>query len=89
MPISGNPKKIAVDVAQGYQSFTHSSLRQYNSNDLKVLLFNLNVVLREIRGKKVPLEDIEGLKDKNNRLRRLNQAVQLIQSFANLRGFKI
>jgi len=89
MPISGNPKKIAVDVAQGYQSLTHSSLRQYNSDDLKVLLFNLNLVLREVRGRQVPLEDIEGLKDKNNRLRRLNQAVQLIQSFANLRGIKI
>ena len=89
MPISGNPKKIAVDIAQGYQSFTHSSLRQYNSDDLKGLLFNLNMVLREIRGKQVPLEEIEGLKDKNNKLRRLNQAVQLIQSFAHLRGLKI
>jgi hypothetical protein len=89
MPISGNPKKMAVDVAQGYQSFTHGSLRQYNTDDLKVLLFNLNLVLREIRAKQVALDDIDGLKEKNTKIRRLNHAVQIIQSFANLRGVKI
>ncbi len=89
MPIAGNPKKLAQDVANGFQQFSQGSLRQYTAEDLKVIIFNLNFVLREIRGKQIPLEDIEALKDKNNRIRRINQAVNIIQSFANLKNIKI
>ena len=89
MPIAGNPKKLAFDVAQGYQQFTQATLRQYNAEDLKVILFNLNLALREIRAKQISLEDIEALKDKNNKLRRINQAVNMIQSYTALRGIKI
>jgi hypothetical protein len=89
MAIAGNPKKLAADVAQGYQQFTHASLRQYTAEDLKVLMFNLEFVLREIRSKQIPLEDIEGLQDKNNKIRRINQAINLIQSFAAQKRIKI
>lgn len=89
MPIAGNPKKLAYDVAQGYQQFTRATLRAYNLEDLKVLLFNLNVVLREVRGTQVPLEDIDALKEKNVKIRRLNQAINTIQSYASLKGLKL
>lgn len=89
MPIAGNPKKLAQDVAHGFQQFTQTTLRQYTVEDLRVLLFNLNLVLRELRSKQIPLEDIEGLKDKNNNIRRLNQAINIIQSFAATKGLKI
>jgi hypothetical protein len=89
MPIVGNPKKIAQDVAHGFQQFNQASLRQYTVEDLRVLLFNLNLVLRELRAKQVSLEDIEGLKEKNNNLRRVNQAINVIQSFAVTKGLKI
>ena len=89
MPITGSPKKIAYDVAQGFQQFTPATLRPYTPEDLKVLIFNLNIVLREVRGTQVPLEDLEGLKDKNVKIRRLNQAITTIQSFAALKGIKV
>jgi hypothetical protein len=89
MPIVGNPKKLAYDVAQGYQQFTQATLRGYTIEDLKILLFNLNIVLREVRGTQVPLEDIEAVKDKNVKIRRLNQSISIIQSFAALRGIKL
>jgi hypothetical protein len=89
MLIAGNPKKLAYDVAQGYQQFTQATLRAYPLEDLKVLLFNLNIVLREVRGTQVPLEDIEALKDKNMKIRRLNQAINTIQSYAHLKGLKL
>ncbi len=89
MPIAGNPKKLASDIAQGFQQFTQATLRQYTAEDLKKILFNLNLILRDIRSKQIPLEDMEGLKDKNNRIRRINQAINIIQSFAALKGIKI
>jgi len=89
MPIVGNPKKLASDIAYGFQQFTQASLRQYTAQDLKVILFNLNFVLRDIRSKQIPPEDMEGLKDKNNKMRRITLAVNIIQSFAALKGIKI
>jgi hypothetical protein len=89
MPIAGNPKKLAYDVAHGFQQFTHATLHPYTPEDLKVLNFNLNIVLREVRGTQVPLEDIEGLKDKNVKIRRLNQAITTIRTFAALKGIKV
>jgi len=89
MAIAGNPKKLAYSVAQGFQQFTPSTLRAYTLEDLKVLLFNLNIVLREVRGTQVPLEDIESLKEKNMKIHRLNQAITTIQSFASLKGIRL
>jgi hypothetical protein len=89
MPITGNPKKLAQDVANGFQQFSLASLRPYTGEDLKVLLFNLNFVLRELRGKQISLEDMEGLKDKNNKIRRISQALNIIQSFSATKGLKI
>ena len=89
MPFAGNPRKLAYDVAQGFQQFTPATLRAYNLEELKVLLFNLNIVLREVRASQVPLEDIDALKDKNVKIRRLNQSINTIQSYASLRGHKL
>jgi hypothetical protein len=89
MPIAGNPKKLAYSVAQGFLQFTPSSLRAYTPEELKVLLFNLNIVLREVRGTQVRLEDVENLKDKNMKIQRLNQALSTIQSYAALKGHRI
>ena len=89
MPIAGSPKKLAYDVAQGYLQFTQATLRAYNLEELKVLLFNLNIVLREVRATQVPLEEIDALKDKNVKIRRLNQAINTIQSYASLRSLKL
>jgi hypothetical protein len=64
MTIGGSPKKLAQDVAEGYQQCTPATLRQYSPPDLKILLFHLNFVLREVRGKPVSANDMEALKEK-------------------------
>jgi hypothetical protein len=89
MTIAGNPKKLVQDVAEGYQQFTPATLRQYSSADLKVLLFNLNIVLREMRGKQVSPEDSEALKEKHTEIHRLNQAINAIHAYAALKRLKI
>ena len=80
---------MAHDVAEGYQQFTPATLRQYTSSDLKILLFNLNFVLREVRGKPASLDDIEALKEKQTKIQRLNQANNTIQAYVALKGIKI
>jgi hypothetical protein len=87
--IAGSPKKLAHDVAEGYQQYTPATLRQYSSADLKILLFNLNFVLREVRGKPASLEDMEALKEKQTKIQRLNQAINTIQAYAALKRIQL
>ena len=89
MTIAGSPKKMAQDVADGYQQFTPATLRQYTPSDLKILLFNLNFVLREVRGKPASQDDMEALKEKQTKLQRLNQAINTIQAYAALKRIQI
>lgn len=81
MAISGNPKKIAQDIAGGYQSLSPPTLKKYTPADLKVILVNLGMVMREVRRMQVSLEDVELLKAKNMQITRLNQAEMVLRSY--------
>lgn len=72
MAISGNPKKLAQDVANGFYSLSPPILRKYTPADLQIILSNLTLVQREIRQVQVPLEDVPLVKEKNMRISRLN-----------------
>ncbi len=79
--LGGNPKKIAYDVALGFQQLTPGLLRQYGPEDLNAMLFNLQVVLREIRGKPIPPGHTDALVDRNMKIGRVNQAINVLQSY--------
>lgn len=87
MAISGNPKKIAQDISEGYQLLSAPMLKRYNAGDLKTIMNNIGIVSRELRGKQVPLEDVLGLKMKNMKISRLNQAEMMIR--AHCKKFRI
>jgi len=88
MAIAGNPRKVANDIAQGFHSITPSTLRQYDLSDLNILLFNLNIVLRELRSKPTPPDDMAATRDRNLKITRLNQAISVIQTYRATRGTK-
>lgn len=81
MAISGNPKKMAQDIADGYFSLSPPTLKKYTPADLKVILNSLALVKREVRQVQVPLEEVLLLKAKNMRLSRLNQAEIVLRSY--------
>ncbi|PLY02456.1 MAG: hypothetical protein C0622_05525 [Desulfuromonas sp.] len=81
MAISGNPKKMAQDIAGGYYSLSPPMLKQYTPVDLKIIHNNINLVRREIRQTQVPLEDVQLVKAKNMQLSRMNQAEIVLLSF--------
>jgi hypothetical protein len=81
MAISGNPKKLAQDVAEGFYSLSPPVLKKYTPADLKIILANLTLVQREIRQTQVPLEDVQLVKAKNIQISRLNQALMVLRSY--------
>ncbi len=89
MAISGNPKKIAQDIAGGYQSLSPPSLKKYTPADLKVILNNLGIVQREVRQTQVPSEAVDLIKAKNMQLTRLNQAEMVLRSYCKKKRIPI
>ena len=81
MSISGNPHKLAMDIALGYTNVTMATLKRYGQQDLKTLNVNLNIVLRELRREQVSLEDIMAIKMKNMKLQRVNQTLSIIRTY--------
>lgn len=81
MAIAGNPKKIAQDIAEGFQSLSPPGLKKYNAADLKIILNNINLVKREIRQVQVPLEDVALVKAKNMKISRMNQAEMVLRTY--------
>ncbi len=89
MAISGNPKMMSYDIAKGLTHLTAAGLKKYTAQDLKTILNNLSIVQREIRAERVPLEDVMAVKEKNQKLQRLNQAATVINGYAKKRQMRI
>ena len=89
MAISGNPKKMAQDIAAGFLRLSPPTLRPYTQADLKVILTNLAIVQREVRQKQVPLEEIDLIKAKNMQLSRINQAEVVLRSYCKKKRIPI
>ncbi len=80
MAISGNPKKLAQDIAGGFFTLTPPMCVKYSPADLKTIVANLTIVGRDIRQEQIPPEDVLAIKRKNTCLSRLNQAEIVIRA---------
>lgn len=81
MAISGNPKKMAQDIAEGFQSLSPPVLKKYTAADLKIIMNNINLVRREMRQQQVPIDDVALVKAKNMRITRMNQAETVLRTY--------
>jgi len=82
MAIAGNPKSLAMDMADGFVALSPSGLKRYSPSDLKTIHSNLNLVLREVRGEVIPPEDLMAIKKKNLRIQRINQSLLMLSNYA-------
>ncbi len=89
MPISGSPKKLAQDIAEGYLMLTPPLLKNYTPADLKIIVVNIGIVTRELRQEVIPLDDVMTIKARNMKLSRLHQADVVIQAFCKKRRFPL
>ncbi|PLX93384.1 MAG: hypothetical protein C0621_07630 [Desulfuromonas sp.] len=80
MAISGSPKKLAQDIAEGFYMLSPPMLKQYTPQDMKTIIANLGIVTRDLRQVTISLEDVMALKMRNMKLSRLNQAEIVIRA---------
>lgn len=81
MAISGSPKRMAQDIAEGYLLMSPPLLKAYSAADLKVILANLAIVTRDLRQEVISPDDVMAIKQRNMRLSRLNQAEVVIRAY--------
>lgn len=73
----GSPYSMARDVADGYIITTELTFKQFKPPDFQTFLFELDKLLREIRGNQPATNDIEGIQKRQRRLQRLQQALTI------------
>ena len=80
--IPGNPLGYARDVAEGNAPFTVLQLKKMTEEELRKMLANFNIVLREVRQVGLASDDIDGMRHRAHRLQRLSNAVMLVEHHA-------
>lgn len=85
MGVLANPKAFAQEVSKGLQTLTMASLKAYSQQDLKSLLTAIDIVLRETRAEQINPEDVMAMKDKNQRVIRLNSAAAIVRGYCKQR----
>jgi hypothetical protein len=80
--IPGNPLGYARDIAEGSAPFSVLQIKKMTPDELRRIMSNINIVLREIRMTPVVPHDIEGMRKRAHRLQRLNNAALLIETHA-------
>jgi len=89
MPISGSPKKLAQDLADGYFMLTPPMLKLYTPGDLKIIVAHIGIVARELRAEVIPLDDVMAFKGRNMKLSRLHQAEVVVNAYCKKRRIPI
>lgn len=82
MPIPGNPKEFARDIAEGFFVFNQATCRQFTPAELKTIYRHLEQVAREIRAEQIPLDQVMQIQKKNLKLGRANNALLFIRNYA-------
>lgn len=81
MAITGNPKKIAQDIADGYLTYSPATLKRFTGADMKIILNNIAIITRDLRQQTIAQDDSLAIKQRNNKMSRLNQASVVIRSY--------
>lgn len=79
--IGGSAYSMAKDVADGYIIVSEHSFKKFQTADLQSFLFELDKLLREVRGTVIAADDVEGTQKRNRKMQRLNQVVNLVNAF--------
>lgn len=76
--LGGSAPAMANQVAEGYTLLTAVQLKRLTDLELDQLQFELEKLLRDLRGQIIPADDIAGNQAKNRKVARLTNALQQV-----------
>ncbi|HEY7864267.1 MAG TPA: hypothetical protein VIE39_11430 [Thermoanaerobaculia bacterium] len=81
--LGGSAYNMVRDIAEGMIIPTELTFKRFRGEDFNSFLFELDRLLREIRGTQPPSNDVEAIQKRQRRMQRLQQAMTIA---SNLRA---
>jgi hypothetical protein len=79
--MGGSAWAMAGQIGEGYILCSDRTWARLDRGDLEKLAFELDKLLREIRGQQPPLDDVQALQQRNRKLSRLTGALGMLRSY--------
>lgn len=76
--LGGSAPAMANQIAEGYTLLTAVQLKRLTDMELDQLQFELEKLLRDLRGQVVPADDVAGNQAKNRKISRVTNALQQV-----------
>ncbi|MCP4657085.1 MAG: hypothetical protein GY856_16880 [bacterium] len=77
----GSAYAMVQQVAGGYVLVTERTFKRLSPGELNQLGFEIEKMLRAIRGEPPPVDDTEAIQNRNRKIQRLNSCRMMLQSF--------
>jgi len=83
--IGGSAYAMARDIGGGFVNVTERTFKTMTASDMNKLVFEIDRLLRELRGAQLGTDDIEVVKARNRKIQRLNTAVMISRTYRQKR----
>ncbi len=79
--MGGSAFAMVQQMKDGYILVTERTFKMMSAADLDKLAFEIDKVLRGIRGDQPSLDDLDAIKIRNRRIQKLNSGLNILRSF--------
>lgn len=76
---------MAKDLGSGVQMLTEPLMSRLRRGEIEQLIFEVDRLVREVRGDQPPFDNIPALQQRNRRIQRLTHATQMLSHHLRLR----
>jgi hypothetical protein len=76
----GSAWAMARDIGSGYLRLSERTLARFNRGQIGKLAFEIDKLLREVRGQQPDLTDVNALRQRNQRIQRLTTGRRVIEA---------
>jgi len=79
--MGGSAWAMAQQIADGFILVSERTYKRLDRGELDKLAFEMDRLLREVRGEQVPLEDVQAIQHKNRKVSRLMSALNQLRQY--------
>lgn len=81
----GSAYTMARDIAAGYFLVNERTFQRFGRGELQKLHFELDRLMREIRGEQPPIDDFQAVQARQRRMQRLRTAAVVLRNYRSSR----
>lgn len=83
--MGGSAFAMANSLTEGYILPSPTTLKRLTPDEMRALLFEIDKILKDLRGQIVDQNDTLALQKRNQKLQKLNSATMVINNYLNLK----